>query len=66
MNRKARRTSTRSVGLTGISTLFVGLVAVLGQPAARKQAYSTWTDFGGAMDSMEYSSLSRRRAELAP
>jgi hypothetical protein len=34
MNRKARHTSTRSLGLAGISTLFAGLVAVFGQSAA--------------------------------
>ena len=57
MNRKARHTSMRSLGLYGISTLFAGLVAVLGQSAAPKQPYATWSDFGGAMDSMQYSSL---------
>jgi quinoprotein glucose dehydrogenase len=57
MNRKARRTSTRSLRLAGVSTLFAGLVAIFGQSAAPKQPYSTWSDFGGAMDSMQYSSL---------
>src|SRR3984957_10754463 len=56
MNRKAP-TSTRSLRLAGISTLFAGIVAVFGQSAAPQQPYSTWSDFGGAMDSMQYSSL---------
>jgi hypothetical protein len=45
MNRKARHTSMRSLGLAGISTLFAGLVAVFGQSAALKQPYATWSDF---------------------
>ena len=57
MNRKARYASMRALGLAGISTLFAGLVAVFGQSAAQRQPYSTWSDFGGAMDSMQYSSL---------
>ena len=57
MNRKPRHTSMRSLGLAGIATLFAGLVAVLGQSATPKQPYATWSDFGGAMDSMQYSSL---------
>ena len=57
MNRKARLTSLGSLGLAGISTLLAGLVAVLGQSAAPKPPYARWSDFGGALDSMQYSSL---------
>ena len=57
MNRKARHFRMRSLGLTGISILFAGLVAVLGQSVDQEQPYATWSDFGGAMDSMQYSSL---------
>src|SRR5258708_37341458 len=57
MNRKARHTSMRSRALAGILTPVAGLVAVFGQSAAPKQPYATWSDFGGAMDSMQYSSL---------
>lgn len=39
------------------SILFPGLAAVLGQFAAKEQPYATWSDFGGTMDSMQYSSL---------
>jgi quinoprotein glucose dehydrogenase len=35
----------------------LGLVAVFGQSAAKKQPYATWSDFGGSIDSMQYSSL---------
>src|SRR5436309_4488058 len=57
MNREARHTSMRSLGLAGISTLFAGLLVVLGQSAVPKQPYATWSDFGGTMDSMQYSAL---------
>jgi quinoprotein glucose dehydrogenase len=57
MNRRARHISTRSFGLAGIVTLFAGLVAAFGQSAAPKKPYSTWSDFGGSMDSMQYSAL---------
>src|SRR6266581_2390818 len=56
MNRKTRHTSMRSRGPAGISILLVGLAPVLGQ-STQKQPYATWRDFGGAMDSMQYSSL---------
>src|SRR5258705_7245367 len=57
MNTKARYFWVCSVGLTGITILFAGLVAVSGQSAAQKKPYATWSDFGGALDSMQYSSL---------
>ena len=56
MNRKARRIWMRSLGLAGI-TILIGLAAVLGQSTAKKQPYATWSDFGGNMDSMQYSAL---------
>src|SRR5947207_10209120 len=40
-----------------ISILFLGLAVALAQSGAKKQPYTTWSDFGGAMDSMQYSSL---------
>src|ERR1700682_1627228 len=57
MNRTTRHSSMRSIGLAGISILFLGLAAVLGQSAAKKQPYTTWSDFGGSLDSMQYSAL---------
>ena len=57
MDKKARYTATRLLGLAGISTLFAGFMAVFGQSATPKEPYSTWSDFGGAIDSMQYSSL---------
>ena len=40
-----------------ISILFLGLAVALAQSGAKKQPYATWSDFGGSMDSMQYSSL---------
>jgi len=57
MNWEARHTSMRSLGPAGISILFLGLAAVFGQSAAKKQPYTTWSEFGGTMDSMQYSAL---------
>ena len=57
MNTKAGHLWMRLLGLTGISILFAGLVVVLGQSVSQKQPYATWSDFGGALDSMQYSSL---------
>ena len=57
MNTKAHYFRMRSLGLTVMSLLFAGLVAVLAQSVGQKQPYATWSDFGGAMDSMQYSSL---------
>src|SRR5258708_36867744 len=57
MNTKARYFWMRSLGLIGVTILLAGLVAVRGQSTAQKQPYATWSDFGGAMDSMQYSSL---------
>ena len=53
MNTKARYFWMRSLGLTGISILFAGLVAVLGQSVGQEQPYATWSDFGGTTDSMQ-------------
>jgi hypothetical protein len=50
MNRKARRAATRSLGLSGIAMLFAGFVAAFGQSTPPKQPYSTWSDFGGSVD----------------
>jgi quinoprotein glucose dehydrogenase len=57
MNKKTRHSWMRSLGTAGISMLFAGLVAVFGQSVAQKQPHSTWSDFGGALDSLQYSSL---------
>src|SRR5712691_2753599 len=57
MNTKARYFWMRSLGLTGITILLAGVVALRGQSTAQKQPYATWSDFGGALDSMQYSSL---------
>src|SRR4051794_1568308 len=57
MNRNAPYTTKRSLGPAGVSILLFGLMTVLGQSSASKQPYATWSDFGGAMDSMQYSSL---------
>ncbi|HUK15492.1 MAG TPA: PQQ-binding-like beta-propeller repeat protein [Bryobacteraceae bacterium] len=37
--------------------LLLGLVLLRGQPAPKKQPYSTWSDYGGSADSMQYSAL---------
>ena len=47
----------RSLALTAITILLAGLVALSGQSTARKHPYATWSEPGGAMDSMQYSSL---------
>ncbi len=52
-----RKFWVRSLGLTGIATLAVGLVAVHAQSVASKQPFSTWSDFGGSAASLQYSSL---------
>src|SRR6185503_14709118 len=39
------------------ATLLGGLVIVNAQPVVQKDPYNTWRDFGGAIDSMQYSSL---------
>ncbi len=57
MNRKARHAVTCSLGFSGIATLFAGFVAAFGQSTPPKQPYSTWSDFGGSVDTMQYSSL---------
>src|SRR5438874_10771007 len=57
MNTKARYFRMRSLGLSGISIMFAGLVVIFGQSVSQKQPYATWSDFGGALDSMQYSSL---------
>ncbi len=57
MNRKSRDTSMRSLALAGTLVLFSGIAALLAQSGAPKQPYATWSDFGGAVDSMQYSSL---------
>ena len=59
MGKDARHLRVRSFGLAGIALLMLvsGLVILRGQPAAKKQPYTTWTEFGGALDSMQYSSL---------
>src|SRR5690349_7865794 len=43
--------------ILAIVALLGGVAAVLGQPGGQKLPYSTWSDFGGAIDSMQYSSL---------
>src|SRR6266576_3722052 len=43
--------------LAALTTLLVGLVIVSAQSTAKKQPYTTWSDFGGTMDSMQYSAL---------
>ena len=40
-----------------LTILLAGMVALRGQSAARKEPYSTWSAPGGAVDSMQYSSL---------
>ncbi len=57
MNRKARSASIHSLRPAGCLTLFAGLVAAFGQSTAQRAPYTTWSDFGGAKDSMQYSSL---------
>ncbi len=49
----------RSPRLAGILVLFASSVAILGQPAGQKQPYTTWRDFGGTADSMQYSALTQ-------
>ncbi len=57
MNIKGLRISTRLMGTAAIAVLLLGLVALFAQSPAPKQPYATWSDFGGSMDSMQYSSL---------
>ena len=56
-NRNVRNFWLRSLALTGITILLAGLVVVRGQSTAPKQPHATWSDFGGAIDSLQYSSL---------
>src|SRR5213075_801591 len=41
---------------TGLA-LLLGLAIARGADAPRKQPYTTWSDYGGAADSMQYSAL---------
>src|SRR5438552_12215780 len=43
--------------LTALATLLAALVIVSAQSVVQKSPYTTWRDFGGAMDSMQYSAL---------
>ena len=56
-NRKARNLWLRSLALTWITILFAGLIALHGQSTAPKRPHATWSDFGGNIDSLQYSSL---------
>ncbi len=59
MNKASRRWRVRPYGLAEIALpLVFNLTMLQGQPSTKKQQpYSTWTEFGGALDSMQYSSL---------
>jgi quinoprotein glucose dehydrogenase len=46
------------VGAVGIVGL-VGAVALGGQAAPARQPYTTWSDYGGSADSMQYSALTQ-------
>ena len=57
--------------LAALATLLVALVIVSAQSVVQKGPYTTWRDFGGAVDSMQYSALKQinktnvKRLELA-
>ncbi len=59
MNNKVPRISPRLAAKTALSLLGLGLVVVLAQSTAPKRPYAGWSEFGGAMDSMQYSSLTQ-------
>jgi len=42
---------------TGALVLVAATVVLLGQSVSRKQRYTTWSDYGGSADSMQYSAL---------
>ena len=48
---KARRSAT------AVAVLLVGFVILHGQSTAPRQPYTTWKDYGGGVDSMQYSAL---------
>src|SRR3982074_3767865 len=43
--------------LAALTTLLVGLVIVSAQSVVQKNTYTTWSEFGGTADSMQYSAL---------
>jgi quinoprotein glucose dehydrogenase len=47
----------RSKYAAAAACLLFGLVVLRGQSVPKKQPYSTWSDYGGSADTMQYSSL---------
>ena len=52
---RRRRESLPHLGLA--VCLLLGLALLHGQSTSKKQPYSTWSDYGGSADTMQYSSL---------
>ncbi len=52
---RRRRESLPHLGLA--VCLLLGLALLHGQSVSKKQPYSTWSDYGGSADTMQYSSL---------
>jgi hypothetical protein len=42
---------------TAVAVLLVGFVILHGQSTPPRQPYTTWRDYGGGEDSMQYSAL---------
>src|SRR5580700_10382048 len=47
----------RSRYAVAAACLLPGLIILQGQSVPKKQPYSTWSDYGGSADTMQYSSL---------
>ena len=59
MKEKYRNSYLRAFAAAGLAVLLVGFFILSGASAPQKQSppYTTWRNFGGTMDSMQYSAL---------
>ncbi len=55
--KKNRCSNMREFSAAGLAVLLLGFVILNGAPAPRKQPYTTWSEYSGSADSMQYSAL---------